>query len=45
MTYLRAIGQSRRWIVTAVLLASLAGLFLSQIGAADAAGSRTAGPN
>jgi pimeloyl-ACP methyl ester carboxylesterase len=44
MTYLRAIRQHKlRWIVTAVLLASLAGLFLSQIGAADAAGSATAG--
>ena len=44
MTYLRAIRQPRlRWIVTAVLLVSLAGLVLSQVGAADAAGSRTAG--
>jgi pimeloyl-ACP methyl ester carboxylesterase len=44
MTYLRAIRQPRlRWIVTAALLVSLAGLVLSQVGAADAAGSRTAG--
>jgi pimeloyl-ACP methyl ester carboxylesterase len=44
MTYLRAIRRPRlRWIVTAALLASLAGLVLSQIGAADAAGSTTAG--
>jgi pimeloyl-ACP methyl ester carboxylesterase len=44
MTYLRAIGQPRlRWIVTAALLASLAGLVLSQVGAADAAGSTTTG--
>jgi pimeloyl-ACP methyl ester carboxylesterase len=44
MTYLRAIRQPKlRWIVTAVLLVSLAGLVLSQVGAADAAGSRTAG--
>jgi pimeloyl-ACP methyl ester carboxylesterase len=44
MTYLRTIRQpGLRWIVTAALLASLAGLVLSQIGAADAAGSRTAG--
>jgi pimeloyl-ACP methyl ester carboxylesterase len=44
MTYLRAIRQPKlRWIVTAALLASLAGLVLSQIGAADAAGSTTAG--
>jgi pimeloyl-ACP methyl ester carboxylesterase len=43
MTYLRAIRRPRlRWIVTAALLASLAGLVLSQVGAADAAGS-TAG--
>jgi pimeloyl-ACP methyl ester carboxylesterase len=43
MTYLRAIRQPKlRWIVTATLLASLAGLVLSQVGAADAAGSRTA---
>jgi pimeloyl-ACP methyl ester carboxylesterase len=44
MTYLRAIRQPRlRWIVTAALLASLTGLVLSQVGAADAAGSATAG--
>jgi hypothetical protein len=44
MTYLRAIRRPRlRWIVTAALLASLAGLVLSQVGAADAAGSTTAG--
>jgi hypothetical protein len=44
MTYLRAIRQpGLRWIVTAALLASLAGLVLSQSGAADAAGSSTAG--
>jgi len=44
MSYLRAIRQpGLRWIVTAALLASLAGLVLSQIGAADAAGSATAG--
>jgi pimeloyl-ACP methyl ester carboxylesterase len=44
MTYLRAIHQPKlRWIVTAALLVSLAGLVLSQVGAADAAGSRTAG--
>jgi pimeloyl-ACP methyl ester carboxylesterase len=43
MTHLRAIRQPRlRWIVTAALLTSLAGLFLSQVGAADAAGSATA---
>jgi pimeloyl-ACP methyl ester carboxylesterase len=43
MPDLRAIRQPRlRWIVTAVLLASLAGLVLSQVGAADAAGSATA---
>src|SRR5215218_9158716 len=43
MTYLRGIRQPRlRWIVTAALLASLAGLVLSQIGAADAAGSSSA---
>src|SRR5215208_7857056 len=43
MTNLRAIRQPRlRWIVTAALLASLTGLVLSQIGAADAAGT-TAG--
>ena len=42
MTYLRAIRRPRlRWIVTAALLASLAGLVLSQVGAADAAGSTT----
>ena len=42
MTYLRAIRRPRlRWIVTAALLASLTGLVLSQIGAADAAGSTT----
>jgi pimeloyl-ACP methyl ester carboxylesterase len=44
MTYLRTIRQPRRrWIVTAALLASLAGLVLSQVGAADAAGTTTAG--
>jgi hypothetical protein len=44
MTPLRAIGQPRlRWIVTVALLASLTGLVLSQVGAADAAGSPTAG--
>jgi pimeloyl-ACP methyl ester carboxylesterase len=44
MRYLRAVRQpGLRWIVTGALLASLAGLFLSQIGAADAAGSATAG--
>ena len=43
MTYLRMIRQPRRWLVTAALLASLTGLVLSQIGAADAAGSTTAG--
>ena len=44
MTHLRTIRQPRlRWIVTAALLASLAGLVLSQVGAADAAGSTTAG--
>jgi pimeloyl-ACP methyl ester carboxylesterase len=44
MTYLRGIRQPRlRWIVTAVLLASLTGLVLSQVGAADAAGSAAAG--
>jgi pimeloyl-ACP methyl ester carboxylesterase len=43
MTYLRAIRQpTLRWIATAALLASLAGLFLSQIGAADAADSASA---
>jgi pimeloyl-ACP methyl ester carboxylesterase len=42
MTYLRAIRQPRRWIVTGALLASLAGLVLSQVGAADAAGSASA---
>jgi pimeloyl-ACP methyl ester carboxylesterase len=43
MTYLRAIRRPQlRWIATAALLASLAGLVLSQVGAADAAGSRTA---
>jgi pimeloyl-ACP methyl ester carboxylesterase len=42
MTYLRAIRQPRRWIVTGALLASLAGLVLSQVGAADAAGSVSA---
>jgi hypothetical protein len=30
-----------RWIATAALLASLAGLVLSQVGAADAAGAAT----
>jgi hypothetical protein len=44
MTHLRGIRRPRlRWIVTAALLASLAGLVLSQVGAADAAGSTTAG--
>ena len=44
MTYLRAIRRpGLRWIVTGALLASLAGLVLSQVGAADAAGSATAG--
>src|SRR6266540_3510157 len=44
MTYLRAIRQPRlRWIVTAALLASLAGLTLNQTGAAGAAGSATTG--
>ena len=44
MTYFRTIRQpGLRWIVTAALLASLAGLVLSQIDAADAAGSTTAG--
>src|SRR4029450_5020702 len=44
VTYLRTIRQPKlRWIVTAALLASLAGLVLSQVGAADAAGSATAG--
>jgi pimeloyl-ACP methyl ester carboxylesterase len=44
MTYLRAIRQPRlRWIVTAALLASLTGLLLSQVGAADAAGAARAG--
>jgi pimeloyl-ACP methyl ester carboxylesterase len=44
MTYLRAIRQPRlRWIVTAALLASLTGLVLSQVGAADAAGTARAG--
>ena len=44
MTHLRTIRQPRlRWIVTAALLASMAGLVLSQIGAVDAAGSTTAG--
>ena len=43
MTYLRAVRQPRlRWIITAALLVSLAGLVLSQVGAADAAGSATA---
>src|SRR5688572_452498 len=42
VTNLRAIRQPRlRWIVTAALLASLTGLILSQVGAADAAGSTT----
>jgi hypothetical protein len=37
MTYLRANRRPRmRWIATAALLASLAGLVLSQVGAADA---------
>ena len=44
MTHLRAIRRPRlRWIVIAALLASLAGLVLSQVGAADAAVSTTAG--
>jgi pimeloyl-ACP methyl ester carboxylesterase len=44
MTYLRAVRRPRlRWIVTAALLASLTGLVLSQVGAADAAGTTTAG--
>src|SRR6266508_3488634 len=44
MTYLRAIRQPRlRWIVTAALLASLAGLTLNQTGAGGAAGSATTG--
>jgi hypothetical protein len=44
MPYLRTIRQPKlRWIVTAALLASLAVLVLSQVGAADAAGSATAG--
>ena len=43
MTYLRAVRQPRlRWITIAALLVSLAGLILSQVGAADAAGSATA---
>jgi hypothetical protein len=42
MTHLRTIRRPRlRWIVTAALLASLAGLVLSQVGAADAAGAVT----
>jgi len=42
MTYLRANRRPRmRWIATAALLASLAGLVLSQVGAADAAGAVT----
>src|SRR5215212_7039914 len=42
MTNLQAIRRPRlHWIVTAALLASLTGLVLSQIGAADAAGSTT----
>src|SRR4029450_10577450 len=45
MTYLRTIRQPKlRWIVTAALLASLTGLVLSQVGAADAAGSATPPP-
>jgi len=44
MTHLRAIRHNRlRWIVMAALLASLAGLTLSQLATADAAGSATAG--
>jgi len=44
MTYLRAIHQHRlRWIMIAALLVSLTGLLLSQVGAADAAGSARAG--
>jgi pimeloyl-ACP methyl ester carboxylesterase len=46
MTYLRTIRQPKlRWIVTAALLASLAGLVLSQVGAAGSAtaGAATAG--
>jgi pimeloyl-ACP methyl ester carboxylesterase len=44
MTHLRTIRRPRlRWIVTAALLASLAGLVLSQVGAANATGSTTAG--
>jgi pimeloyl-ACP methyl ester carboxylesterase len=43
MPYLRGIRHpTLRWIATAALLASLAGLFLSQIGAVDAAGSASA---
>jgi hypothetical protein len=42
MTYLRANRRPRmRWIATAALLASLAGLVLSQVVAADAAGAAT----
>ena len=42
MTYLRAVRRPRmRWTATAALLASLAGLVLSQVGAADAAGAVT----
>ena len=45
MIYLRTIRQPKlRWIVTAALLASLAGLVLSQVGAADAANSGSASP-
>jgi hypothetical protein len=44
MTYLRTIRRPRlRWVVTAALLASLAGLVLSQVAAAGAAGTTTAG--
>ena len=44
MTYLRMIRRPRlRWMVTAAFLASLAGLVLSQVGAADAAGPTSAG--
>jgi hypothetical protein len=42
MTYLRANRRPRmRWIATAALLASLTGLVLSQVWAADAAGAVT----
>jgi pimeloyl-ACP methyl ester carboxylesterase len=43
MTYLRAIRQPRlRWIATAALLASLTGMVLSQVGAADSTAGTTA---